>query len=344
VKVNVVKECSMRKLLIAAAAAALPLSAQAAEPIQLKFGSAIPAIAWPNTMAVVPWSNQVEKDSGGTVKFTLFAGRTVVSSQNGLDRMQNGVVDALYGTASDTPGQFPRTDVSSMPFEVNKSVDASTALWRLYEKHYIDMEYTKFHPLAIFVFNASRIHANRPIQSADDLKGLKVAVFSRMLADIVNDIGGTPVTVATTELYETMQRNLAQVEIMGWTGTQTFKVTEVTKYHLDVPLGSSPGYLLMNKQSYEKLPAVAKAAIDKNSGLPATLLMARSSDTVEAQVRERTKGLQGHTVAELPPAELARWKKMVAPLVDEWVKETPDGAKVLAAYRKELADLHAANN
>jgi TRAP-type C4-dicarboxylate transport system substrate-binding protein len=228
-----------------------------------------------------------------------------------------------------------------MPFEVNRSVDASTALWRLYEKGFISMEYTAVHPLAIFVFNASRFHANRPIAKAEDLKGLKVAVFSRMLSEVANDIGGTPVTVATTEIYETMQRGLAQVAIMGWTGTQTFKIDEVTRFHLDAPLGSSPGYMLMNKETYAKLPAVAKAAVDKNAGLPFAIKMGNNSDIVEAQVRERVKAKPGHTVAELDPAELARWKKMVAPLVEEWVKNTPDGAKVLAAYRAELAALRS---
>src|SRR5678815_1173276 len=99
--------------------------------------------------------------------------------------------------------------------------------------------------------------------------------------------------------------------------------------------------MLMNKDTYAKLPATVKAAVDKNAGLPFTMKMANNSDTVEAQVRERTMSKPGHTVANLDPAELARWKKMVAPLVDEWVKATPDGAKVLAAYRAELAAIAA---
>jgi TRAP-type C4-dicarboxylate transport system substrate-binding protein len=331
----------MKKLLIAAALIAAPLSAMADEPLQLKFGSAVPQISWPNQMGVLPWAQKVEQDSGGAVHFTLFAGGQVVNSKNGLDRMKNGIVDALYGTVADTPGQFLRTDVSSMPFETNRSIDASTALWRLYEKGFISMEFTDVHPLAIFVFNASRFHSNKPISKIEDIKGLKVAVFSKMLSEISNDLGAVPVTVATTEIYETMQRNLAQLCIMGWTGTQTFKIDEVTKFHLDAPLGSSPGYMLMSKESYAKLPAAVKAAVDKNAGLPFTQLMGNNSDTVEAQVRERTKSKPGHTVAELSPAELARWKTMVAPLVDEWVKATPDGAKVLAAYRAELADIRS---
>jgi hypothetical protein len=31
----------------------------------------------------------------------------------------------------------------------------------------------------------------------------------------------------------------------------------------------------------------------------------------------------------------------VTPLIDEWVKNTPDGARVLAAYRAEVAKARA---
>jgi hypothetical protein len=44
-------------------------------------------------------------------------------------------------------------------------------------------------------------------------------------------------------------------------------------------------------------------------------------------------------VFELAPEERAKWKARIAPVIDNWVKNTPDGAHVLAAFRKELADI-----
>jgi TRAP-type C4-dicarboxylate transport system substrate-binding protein len=316
-----------------------PVAAQ--EVVQLKFGSAVPAMSWPNTRGVIPWTELVEKDSGGAVKFTLFAGGGVVTSKNGYDRLNSGIVDALYGTISDMPGQFPRTDVTSMPFEVNKAVDASRALWRLYEKGVVSMEWNAVHPLALFVFNASRFHSNKTIAKAEDLKGVKVALFSRTHAQMVSEIGGTPITASTTEIYETMNRGLAQICVMGWTGVQTFKLFEVTKFHLEAPLGASPGYMLMNKESYARLPEKARDAIDRNAGMPFAIKMGVNSDTVESEMREQVRSLPGHTIAELPPDELARWRKLAQPVVDEWIKNTPDGGKVLEAYRAELADIRS---
>ena len=43
------------------------------------------------------------------------------------------------------------------------------------------------------------------------------------------------------------------------------------------------------------------------------------------------------STAVLTPQEEARWKKVVAPVSAEWAKETPDGQKVLQAFRAEVA-------
>src|SRR5262249_58809834 len=41
------------------------------------------------------------------------------------------------------------------------------------------------------------------------------------------------------------------------------------------------------------------------------------------------------------PEEEAGWKERAKPGVDAWVASTPDGAKVLAAYRAEIAKIRA---
>jgi hypothetical protein len=47
------------------------------------------------------------------------------------------------------------------------------------------------------------------------------------------------------------------------------------------------------------------------------------------------------TIYKLPPDELAQWKQRAEPVIAEWEKRTPDGAKVLGAFRKEVAAIRA---
>jgi hypothetical protein len=66
-----------------------------------------------------------------------------------------------------------------------------------------------------------------------------------------------------------------------------------------------------------------------------------ADDTMEAVGRDATKAMAGQTIASLDPAEEARWKELVAPVTEEWVKATPDGDKVLAAFRAEVLAVRA---
>jgi hypothetical protein len=53
------------------------------------------------------------------------------------------------------------------------------------------------------------------------------------------------------------------------------------------------------------------------------------------------KNMPDHKVYRFSPAEEAQVKQRLAPITEEWLKATPTGAVVLAAYRAELAKLRA---
>ena len=52
----------------------------------------------------------------------------------------------------------------------------------------------------------------------------------------------------------------------------------------------------------------------------------------------------GHEVGPISDAQYAVWKARIKPVVDEWIKHTPDGAKVFSAYEDELKKIKAAAN
>jgi hypothetical protein len=64
-------------------------------------------------------------------------------------------------------------------------------------------------------------------------------------------------------------------------------------------------------------------------------------DDSESAAVEKVRAMPDHVIKHVPDTELAQWKARVQPIVDEWVKATPNGAKVLAAYRAEIAKIEA---
>ncbi len=127
--------------------------------------------------------------------------------------------------------------------------------------------------------------------------------------------------------------------MIGWAGVLPFKLQEVTRYHLNAPLGLACAFTFMNKAAYERLPAKAKKAIDEYSGEAFSRRMGMATGAEDTDGQAVVGKMSGHTIYHLSARESAVWQKRVAPVEAEWIKRTPGGARVLAAYKAELAKL-----
>ncbi len=335
----------MKTALAAALFAFAPIALLAApsfaDPVQVKF--AYPSA--PNNALFIQgaqgWAEDVTKASDGAIEIKIFAGGVIGDNTNMYDRITSGVTDiglAVFGPLSSV---FPKTNVGTLPFETKNHREDALALWRLYEKGVISGEFTKVKPLGFIVFPPLVLHAKKPIHNLADMKGLKVSVEGRVLSTMMPRLGAVPISLQPGELYASLQRGLVEAVPQGWPSVPTFHLDEVTNFHLEVPLGNNTGYVFMNKDAYAKLPPQGRAAIDRFSGEAYVLRLIAADDTMAATGRDATKAMPGQTIAQLDPAEEARWKALVAPVTDEWVKATPDGALVLEAFRAEIAAIRA---
>lgn len=334
----------MQRLLTLVLLGAALLSAAApalADPLEVKF--AYPSA--PNNALFAQgaqgWAEDVTKASGGAIAVKVFPGGVLGDNTNMYDRITGGVVDiglAVFGPVSSV---FPKTNVGTLPFETKTHREDALALWRLYEKGVIADEFTKVKPLGFIVFPPLVLHAKKPIHTLADMKGLKVSVEGRVLSTLMPRLGAAPISLQPGELYQSLQRGLVDAVAQGWPSVPTFHLDEVTNFHLEVPLGNNTGFVFMNKDSYAKLPEKGRAAIDKFAGESYVLRLAKADDAMEARGRDATAEMKGQTIASLAPEEEARWKALVEPVTEEWVKATPDGARVLAAFRSEVAAIRA---
>ena len=64
-------------------------------------------------------------------------------------------------------------------------------------------------------------------------------------------------------------------------------------------------------------------------------MMAKAIDDNEKESRAFTES-KGQKIDDLAPAEEAKWRQTAAPIIDAWVKSTPNGAAILAAFREEI--------
>ena len=312
--------------------------AYADEPVTLKFGFPAPPTSFVLTEASAPWAKDVEDATGGAVKTTFFPGGSVGNFNNILDRTLNQVVDVSFGIFGPYSDQFPRTQVTSLPFETgNSTTETAVVLWRLYQKGITAPEFAQIKVLTLFNFPSSALHTKKPVKTMEDVKGLKLSVTNRTAGQVAELLGSAPISLTPADVYQAQQRGVIDGMYQAWTAVQTFKLYEVTSHHLNLPVGQQPAFIFMNKASFARLPAASQAAIDKLSGEPMARRYGKAVDANDLSGQNAVKAMAGHTVSELDPAEAARWKQRLQPVIEDWVKATPDGAKVLAAFRDEVA-------
>ncbi len=324
----------LKRILLGAAAVVMAAAAPAvAEPITLKLNSPAPPMSYVNREVLTPWAEAVTADSDGTLKIQTFFGGTLGSFANTYDRVVDEVVDVGFILTAFAAGKFRRQEVAALPFESETAILASNALWKLYEKRVTAVEFDAVRPLGLWTFPNAAIHSREPFKTLDDFRGKKMIASNAIAAKIVSALGATPISLRPDEAYTAIQRGTVDGVVMPFTGMETFKVHEVTRHHLDVALGSDPAVLIINRKRYDALPAKAKAAIDKHSDAG---LSQRFGQKTHDQW-QKSRNLVRERVGTLTPDQEAEWKKRLAPIAAEWAQTTPDGAKVLDAFRAEIA-------
>lgn len=312
-----------------------------AAPMQIKF-------AYPSaprnalyTVGAKAWVDAVNAAADGRMDIKIFPGGSIANNSNMYDRVTEGVAGIGLGVFGPVSSIFPQANVATLPFEARNHREDALALWHLYKSGVIADEFKAVHPLAFIVFPGIVIHSKKPIHSLGDMKGLKVSVEGRVLSRVMLRLGATPISLQPGDLYESLQRGLVEAVPQGWPSVPIFHLDEVTNFHLEVPLGYNTGFVFMNKKTYAELPPKGREAVNSYSGKAYVLRLSHADDLMEAQGLDMTRAMKGQTIAHLSPTEAARWKKLVQPVIEQWVKATPDGAKVLAAFRVELTKLRS---
>jgi TRAP-type transport system periplasmic protein len=327
-------------LIATAAIAATPALAQ--EPVKLKYASPSPPQSLITVWGIGPWLNDVVKASGGTIQVQSFLGAVLGNFNQVVDRTLNGVDDIGWGILGPYSDQFPQTDVASLPFVSTQAKASSIALWRLHEKGLIKDDWGKFKVLGLFNFPPASFHSNKPIKGLADFKGLKIGVSVRVISELVRVAGAASVTMQPSDMYQAGQRGVVDGIAIGWPAFYPFKLQDVTKYHIDGAFGGTPSFVIMNKATYNRLPDKARQAFDALGGEKLSGRMGSTTDRMEEDGKKRVKAMPGHNFFTLSSAEEAAWKAKAEPIVEKWIKATPNGAAVLAAYREEIAKVLAA--
>lgn len=339
-----ISSTSRRRTLVTLYCAVLAASATpllAADAVKLKFSSFEPPMANITANVLTPFAKAATAASSGTLQIDMFAGGTLGRNPaQQLKLVTDGVADIAWVVLAYTPGRFDDTEVVGLPFITTNAVEASVALQRLYAADKL-VGFKGLKVLALAATPPVVIHGNVAVRQPADLKGKRVRVSGDHLTKVVEALGGAPVQLAGGQIAEGLSRGVVDMTLNNWGFVGDFKVTEVTKYHFTVPLGSVAVAVVMSQDKFDALPSQARAAITQASGEALARKVGETFDRQEIEVRERTAKSGKNEVVAPSAAELAEWKRKIEPVNDAWRSAKPRNQATHAAFVEELKRIRA---
>jgi TRAP-type C4-dicarboxylate transport system substrate-binding protein len=312
-----------------------------AQAQKLKFSSFEPPTAALTSKVMVPWAEEVSRNSGGALQIDMYAGGAL--GKNPLQQLklvQDGVADIAWIIPGYTPGRFEDTDVVALPFATDNAVEASVALWRMFKRG----ELRGFDDLKVLALAATppvKIHATTPVRSVGDMNGRKVRATGDILVRAVERLGGVPVTLGGGQVAEALSRGVVDATLNNWGFVADFKVNEVTSHHLTVPLGNVAVMIAMKKATFDQLPSSVQASIEKSSGEALALRLGREFDHIESEYAKRIATSGRNTVIEPSEVERTAWKTAVEPVIADWRKARPKNDELFRTFSAELAKIRS---
>ena len=294
---------------------------QAAGPVKLTFANWLPphnAVS----KSFEEWGAEFEKQTNGKCVVELHHGGVLAAIPQAYDALTSGLVDISEVVTMDVRKPFPLTNIPSLPF-YNVPAVTYTKAWyeNVYRKGYIDDEFKEVIILFQFSGMGEDFLAVNPIKSVDELKGMKVvfggAQAKGSLLKIVKSVG---VVGGPPDAYMMLQKGIVKAAFMPGAGLQEFHWDEFIKYIIEpLRVGTAIHSVLMNKDTYNKLPAdVKKVIAEMNVDARISIKLAAAFDGFYKNAIDTFLN-DGGKVVNWTDDEVKKLNDMAKPLWTEWI-------------------------
>ena len=292
------------------------------------------------------WANDVEKATGGRVKFTMLP-KHPSAPPGTFDAVRDGLVDLSFVTASYTPARHILPLMPELPGGGDTALVNSVAYSRIHWKYFQKVgEYRGVKLLGVFTHGPGQMFTKKPVAGIGDVQGLKIRTGGGIAEQVAKALGASAFVKPAPESYELLSSGVADGVFFPLESIISFKLDTVLEQATLFPGGmySSAFGFFMNEEKWNKLPRQDQEAIEKLSGEYIARLAGNSWDEADRKGMEALKK-SGVKIVHANPAFVAEVKKRSAPIVDEWVKQASakgvDGAKILAEFQDELKKVAA---
>jgi TRAP-type C4-dicarboxylate transport system substrate-binding protein len=295
--------------------------------------------------AIEEWGADVEKASGGTIKYKVFPSQQLGKAFDHYDMARDGIADFTYINPGYQPGRFPIIAAGELPFLIGDAHGGIRAIDSWYRKYAAsEMKDVKY--CFSFILDPLTWHSkSKKIVVPADIKGMKIRPSQGTVAAWVTLLGGNNVQASATEVRDIMAKGVADAVNFPWGSISVLGVDKVTKYHMEAPLNTVMFQWLMNPKTYAAMSPAQQKVIDDHCTTEWAAKFADPWADWEHAGLEKIKALPGHEVYKITDEQLEEWKKSAQPLLQKWADAVRsaggDPDKIMKELKASLAQYNA---
>jgi TRAP-type C4-dicarboxylate transport system substrate-binding protein len=317
--------------------AAVPAVAQD-KTFELKLSHWVPP-SHPLHKAIGEWGADIEKASGGTLKYKVYPAQQLGKAFDHYDMVRDGIADFVYVNPGYQPGRFPIIAAGELPFMIGNAKDGGNLAIDEWYRKYAGKEMKDVHYCFSFVLDPMTWHSSKKkIVVPSDLNGMKVRPSHGTIAAWVTQLGGTNVQASAPEVRDVLEKGVAEAVTFPWGSVPLLGVDKVTKYHMDAQVVTTTFQWLMSPRAYNAMSAAQKKVIDDHCTTEWAAKFANPWADFERSGLAKVKEMPGHEVYTISDAQLGEWKKSAEPLHQKWAADVSKAGGNPDAIMKDLHD------
>ena len=291
------------------------------------------------------WIAEVEKATGGAVRFDYYSGEQMGKAKDQLALIQSGVVDVSLVVPGYVSDKMPLSAVAELPGmgNPNTSCVGSIAYMKLAQEGiFAKQEYGPAGVRAIwgFAFPPYQLMmAQRRIAPLKEIEGAKIRTVGSSMEFLVRHLKGVPVKISAPDAYEALSRGTIDGVMLTHASLFAYKMEGLIKYATSSgSFGGTVGAYGISEKRWKELPAqVQKAIMDAGEKATRHLCTYMERDTQEAQEKLRQRGV---TIVTFSATEQKELEGIYAATATEWVasmdKRGKPGSEALKAFTEAL--------
>jgi len=276
---------------------------------------------------------EVEQLTGSELKINVHSGQSLFKHPEIKRAVQTGQVPIAEMMIANLLNEDPIFGVDAVPF-LATSYDEAKKLWEA-QRPYVEqrMEKQGLRLLYAVPWPGQGFYSKKPIESLDDLKGLKFRTYNAVTASMAERMGAVPTIVEAVEIPQAFSAGIVDAMVTSAaTGART-KAWDFANYFYDINAWMPKNMVFVSERAWRQLSDAEREALEKAAVAAEERGWQMSEEVTASSLQELTDG--GITVEEGSAELREQLREIGMAMAADWEKSAgEDGAALLQEYRK----------